>query len=419
MSIFSYDQLPAKLVTAEPALDLDLIVTIPVLAEPNLVKGLDSLAKCISDRSFEVIVLINNSDQHSNELNVANEKCYQDVVKWKQKNESKSLTCHPIWIRNIPNKIAGVGLARKLAMDEAYQRLQMINHLKGVITCFDGDCLCDANYVDTVIKYFQVSPEKNGASIHFEHPLEDEYSDQIVEYESHLRYYILMQKYLNLPFAFQTVGSAFAVRGSAYKSVGGMNTRKAGEDFYFIHKLVKYGGYGEISTTRIIPSARSSDRVPFGTGKAIAELLKNKNEQRTYHPLNLMSMQNLDRLIQHWYHSKTVSREDTVLNEYSSFQQYLNEINGYEPIQRIVNNCKTLKTFQKRFYEWFDAFRLMKFLHFNRQHFEDVPVSEAIDWYFENILDRASKMSLQQKLITLREISIATSEGQAGSPVLE
>ena len=72
-------------------------------------------------------------------------------------------------------------------------------------------------------------------------------------------------KYSNLPYSFHTIGSAFALTASAYTRQGGMNRRKAGEDFYFINKLIKGEIFGEINDTKVIPSPRISDRVPFGT----------------------------------------------------------------------------------------------------------------------------------------------------------
>ena len=37
-----------------------------------------------------------------------------------------------------------------------------------------------------------------------------------------------------------------AVRADAYLRQGGMNRRKAGEDFYFLNKFMVLGGYGEM-----------------------------------------------------------------------------------------------------------------------------------------------------------------------------
>ena len=63
-----------------------------------------------------------------------------------------------------------------------------------------------------------------------------------------------------------TIGSAFAVTANAYIKRGGMTRSQAGEDFYFLQTLAQIGTVGEITTTKVYPSARLSDRIPFGTG---------------------------------------------------------------------------------------------------------------------------------------------------------
>jgi hypothetical protein len=79
----------------------------------------------------------------------------------------------------------------------------------------------------------------DAASIYFEHPTPEIYFDKkiiqsIISYELHLRYYIQKQKFIGLPYACHTVGSSMAVKASSYCKYGGKNTRKAGQDFYFL-----------------------------------------------------------------------------------------------------------------------------------------------------------------------------------------
>jgi hypothetical protein len=63
----------------------------------------------------------------------------------------------------------------------------------------------------------------------------------ITSYELHLRYLVHAMRWAGHPFAYQTVGSSMAVRRKAYLSLGGMNTRQAGEDFYFLQKFIEVG----------------------------------------------------------------------------------------------------------------------------------------------------------------------------------
>ena len=61
-----------------------------------------------------------------------------------------------------------------------------------------------------------------------------------------------------------------------------MNRKQAGEDFYFLQKVIPLGGFFEINTTCIYPSPRPSNRVPFGTGPMVRNLVESKTEIQTY-----------------------------------------------------------------------------------------------------------------------------------------
>ena len=98
--------------------------------------------------------------------------------------------------------------------------------------------------------------------------------DGIAAYELHLRYHVRVQKWIGFPYAFQTIGSAMAVRAWAYVKQGGMNRRHAGEDFYFLQKISWLGPISELSTVTVFPSPRLSGRVPFGTGKAVGDYIE-------------------------------------------------------------------------------------------------------------------------------------------------
>lgn len=67
-------------------------------------------------------------------------------------------------------------------------------------------------------------------------------------------------------------------RAEAYLSLGGMNLRAAGEDFYFLQQLAKTAGVLQVKGTMVFPSPRPSHRVPFGTGRSVSRLLAGEKE---------------------------------------------------------------------------------------------------------------------------------------------
>lgn len=386
------------LVHKSPSSDLGIVIVIPCYNEPDIATSIYSLIKCMPPRcGVEVIVSINAGISDTLRVKSKNLESVQeindleiDVPDW--------LTVYPIIHNNLPDKKAGVGLGRKIGMDEAVRRFSFLGKERGIIVCFDADSLCESNYLVELENHFEDSRVES-ASINYEHPIDGhkyavEIYDAIVQYELHLRYFINMQERIRLPYAFHTVGSSMACTVSAYCAVGGMNQRKAGEDFYFIHKLVKYGKHSELNATKVIPSPRISDRVPFGTGRAIGVM--NENETivyHTYHPQSFIDLEVLVVSLPEIYAAKKLPGQLPF-----SLKAYIDSINGEDELVRILNNTSDYNSFYKMFWHWFDAFTLMKYLHFVRESFyPDIPVLEAV-----NLIEEKNFSTGQEALINYR-----------------
>ncbi|HMQ06543.1 MAG TPA: glycosyltransferase [Saprospiraceae bacterium] len=354
---------------------LEMAVVIPACNEPDILKTLYSLKECLSPPCHvEVFVVINESEQAMDEVKIQNDLTYHECSEWIKTITSNFLSFHCIKVENIQNKVAGVGFARKLGMDEAARRLPG----RGIIVSLDADSLVNENYLTSLHRHFQINPQSNGCSIYFEHPLygtefEPDIYDKIIQYELHLRYFVDRQRWLSLPYAYQTVGSSMAVLRDAYINVGGMNKRKAGEDFYFLQKLIKQGRFTECNETTVIPSPRYSDRVPFGTGKAISAMIKeNSNIYYTYHPSSFEEIKRLLESIASGYESESFSMDGAII-------QFLDGVNFMEKIANFKCHSTGWLSFQKRYYQWFDSFLLMKLLHSLRDiQYPDIPVMEAV-----------------------------------------
>ena len=270
------------LIETPPDSDLYMVIVIPAYDEPDWQSSLEAIARCTpGEGAAEVILLINDAEKTKEEIKLAHRQMLIDVKEWAEQNGRDGLRFYSIHCSGLRDKQAGVGLARKIGMDEAVRRLEQAGTPEGVIVGFDADSQCDENYLLEIERYFKKCPKCSAASIYYEHPLEGtQYEaavyEAIVQYELHLRYFNNAKRYAGFPFAFETIGSAMAVRADAYQRQGGMNRRKAGEDFYFLNKFTALGTFGEINTTRVIPSPRPSERVPFGTGRAVGQLLQNQ-----------------------------------------------------------------------------------------------------------------------------------------------
>jgi len=359
----------------EPHQELGLIVVIPCYNETNLISSLADLFRADDPKcAVEIIVVINASEDTSEQIKAQNEETYREVNDWTAKNKKAHFSVHQIFTNNLPKKHAGVGFARKIGMDEAVYRFEQIA-TDGIIVCFDADSKCDTNYLVEIEAHFKRHPKSPGSSIHYEHPLTgNEFDAQvyqgIIGYELHLRYYNQALKFCGLPYAFHTVGSSMAVRSSAYQKQGGMNRRKAGEDFYFLHKIIELGGFTEIKSTRVIPSPRISDRVPFGTGKAIGDwVAKNEEEHYTYGFDSFLLIRRFVEHIPQFYNEKfKLEQLDLQITKKDVFIKFLTDQAVDSVLEEIRSNSKTQEAFTKRFFKWFDAFQVLKLVHFLRDN---------------------------------------------------
>ena len=358
-----------------------MIVAIPSYNEPDLLRSLEALYRCRKPSCFvEVIVVINHSELAPKEAKQQNEKSLQEAQLWAKQHNNSSLHFHVIYKPDIPEKHAGVGFARKTGMDEAVCRFLSAGVDDGVIIGFDADATCDENYLEEIERAFFADKNINGASIYFEHPTEgadydDAVYDGIVLYELHLRYINRALRYAGFPYACHTVGSSFAVRASAYVKQGGMNKRKAGEDFYFLQKIIPLGNYAEINTTRVIPSPRPSDRVPFGTGTSIRKWVE--NEQTALHTYPLEPFEDLKRLfamLPQFYKTDSQTIEKQCCSLPVSVQNYLLQNDYLKQIAQINSNSASQESFIKRFFGWFDGLKTVKYLNDScRQTYEKQP----------------------------------------------
>ena len=347
---------------------MEICVVIPSYNEPAIIPSLTSIKNCDLPENFfvEVVVVVNHPKGEDQSIVDQNKKTLNDVKEFNNSLYKESFYFHAINAFDLPPKHAGVGWARKIGMDEALRRFKKINK-NGIICCFDADATISKNYLNEVFHAFK-NNQYNGASIYFEHPLngtefDNEIYEAILSYELHLRYYKNALKYCGVPYAYHTVGSSMAVSVSAYAKQGGMNRRKAGEDFYFINKIIALGNYGEINTTNVIPSPRTSDRVPFGTGRAIQEKIMGNRD------LDITYSFEIFRVLKKWF-DLVINKQEHNHDQFPELVKlFLNKDKWDDTYKMIQSNSASSNTFKDRFFKTFDAFWVLKFVHFVKEHY--------------------------------------------------
>lgn len=263
----------------------------------------------------------------------------------------------------MPSKGGGVGLARRIGLDLALSRIDQQGG--AILVCLDADTLVRPDYLSALLEHFAVS-RCGAAVIPFQHqrgpsPESDRF---ITRYELFLRGYVFGLSLAGSPYAFHSVGSAMACRASAYLKIGGMNSRAAGEDFYFLQQLARTVGVRQLTGTMVYPSARSSHRVPFGTGRSVSRMQAGgEGEQLFYHPACF-------RLLGAWLNlvaAQPGADGCFLMMQAGEISPGLGEyllLNRFEEIWgKLRRNNPGREALLKAFHGWFDGLKTMKLVH--------------------------------------------------------
>jgi glycosyltransferase involved in cell wall biosynthesis len=366
--------------------EVNLIVVIPCYNEPDLISTLRSLNNC--DRpscEVEVIVVVNQGEQETDSILNQNLESLKVIESFKSESWYHLYALKSL---QLPKKHAGVGLARKIGMDEAVLRYAELNK-NGTIACLDADSLVQENYLVEIEQCFQ--EERFGCNIYFEHNLESEnelINKAIVDYELFLRYYNLAQNYINVPYAHFTVGSSMAVSCEGYIKVGGMNKRKAGEDFYFLQKIIQLGNFKELTSTKVYPSSRISDRVPFGTGKAVQQYLNENPEDYLSYSWSIFEI--LKPLI-----------DELRCSEIEQWPQEIDEYFGdnfKESASRILINSNGQEKYWHGLFQLFNGFQMLKAVHLLRdKSFPNSSLNEQVKELIKSLDNSIETKALMNK----------------------
>ena len=379
----------------DPPSDLEMVVVIPAYKESQLGLAVHSLLACSEVACRVILLIVINAPEQSSldDLNL-NQRAYEEI---KQIKGTDQITIQVVNI-GLPQKKAGVGLARKIGLDEAVRWFKKLNH-SGILVCFDGDCRCSDTYLSAIYSAYK-NQNLNAGILAYEHPLDLE--SGIIPYELGLRYYTDSLRYSGYPNVHQTLGSCITINSDHYCKHGGMNTKKAGEDFYFLNKIVRKPGFAEINEALVYPAARISDRVPFGTGRAlIGYQVDKENIISTYNPLIFedikIFMTSLPEIIQ-----------GQSPNFPTAIQKFLNAVDFYQKLDKLLKNCRNLTSFYKQFYDWFDYFMILKMIHFSRDHVHtNTPLEAGLNHLNETYwkIDSFNTLTPKDQLIKIRALN--------------
>ena len=307
----------------------------------------------------------------------------------------------------MPEKDGGVGLARKIGMDLALTILDYNSNRKKILICLDADCTVENNYLTSIVEAVN-SKNISAAYVHYEHKLPDEPKHKlaIICYEIFLRYYLLGLIHAGSPFAFPTIGSTMICDYESYIKVGGMNKKKAAEDFYFMEKLGKITRIEKIGSTKVYPSSRPSWRVPFGTGQRVNRFLQEAHDEYVlYDPESFDVLKKWTEI----FNAEEILGADEYLLRAKEIDRAMHKFliqNSFaENWNKILQSSKSVEQIWKQKLMWFDGFRTLKLIHFLRDNgYPLVNMFDAIDKLFA-MIGKDSKIA-RSDLIPSVEIQI-------------
>ena len=268
----------------------------------------------------------------------------------------------------------GVGLARRIGMDLALALHQLEGSQSPWLATTDADAQPPATYFQAIAA---VAPLTAGGvrrvalTLPFWHaPSGDAAIDRATaDYELSLRYYTLGLAAAGSPYAYESMGSSIVVLAEAYAEVRGFPRRNAGEDFYLLDKLAKVGALHRPDCEPIRLRSRTSDRVPFGTGRKVGEIVGNGGALSTYHPRVFELLRVTLAALRLAVAKRDAAALQLLLQEqldpgtHGAVSSVLDELQVFEALQGMFDASPDARVRERRLLTWFDALRTLRFIH--------------------------------------------------------
>lgn len=262
----------------------------------------------------------------------------------------------------------GVGLARRIGCDVALALYAAGRVEDPFVYCTDADAELPADYfggpvlgADVAALVFPFWHEPGG-----DPPIDA----ATALYELGLRYYVDGLAQAGSPFAFHTVGSALAIRASAYAAVRGFPKRLAGEDFYVLNKLAKVGTIARVAQAPLRLRSRASLRTVHGTGAAAVRLAAQADASQTpfYHPGIFPLLGHWLRALERFARTRQLAVVRAELaaaagDGSAALQELLDDLGAWPALERAAAQCHGSAALLGRLHTWFDAFRTLKLVH--------------------------------------------------------
>ena len=380
-----------------------IFVAVPLMDE---LENLGSFVECLTKqhyKHFEVFACVNQpekwwADDRKIDLCRRNLKTIEQL---------KKITDFPVEMidksspgRGWDDKNHGVGWARKTVMD----KISLVADENDIIVSLDGDTVFGPDYFVSLVESFSKYPEIKAISVPYFHQLTGnrEADRAILRYEIYMRYYSINMLRIGNPYAFTALGSAMAVRVSAYRAVGGMTPHKSGEDFYFLQKLRKFGPLLIDHPQRVYPAARFSDRVFFGTGPA---MIKGALGDWSSYPV--YDFRFFDEVAETFATFPTLFDKDF---ETPMSQFFREKFKTVSPWNSLRQNFKTTGNFVRACTHKIDGLRILQYIKWRHAQQEQADEENLFSWFRHFYPDGLESSGITPESFTFEKAEIETLE---------
>jgi len=260
------------------------------------------------------------------------------------------------------DKKQGVGLARKIGCDIALKFYQIGNINLPWIYSTDADVILPRHYFSQVDQF---NHDYSAIVLDFEHVCENESMKKMQYlYDLKLRYYHAGIVYAGSQYDYIPLGSTLIANMYYYAQVRGFPKKNAGEDFYLLNKLAKIKPIAYLENgPKLKITSRFSDRVPFGTGPALTKIseLENINEYLFYNPKCFELLKQWIEFLNNMWCDDQLIIDQPESNELTSLFHWLNCKIVFDKSKKQITSKDRWQQFV---YQWFDAFKTLKTVHY-------------------------------------------------------
>ena len=275
------------------------------------------------------------------------------------------------------NPKQGVGLARKIGTDLALALIEQGRIHSPWILQTDADVALPPTYTDLVheasqqilsgVKIFPHTHFSDDPTLHFAARL----------YDQHMDYYVAGLSAAGSSYAHHSLGSTIAVHAATYAAIRGYPKRSAGEDFYLLNKARKIAPIETLAEPLLIIEARLSERVPFGTGPALRDIVATLRSDPggdgylSYHPKCFEALGSAVRALNRWAEEPAVAMDVDIAERLCAlgFERFKNNL-----ARQPTTTAKRLQSV----HDWFDGLKTLQFVHGMQSVWPDCPLQHTL-----------------------------------------